>query len=60
MEFEGETPIVHYYQSWELNAATGGWRKFDPSRNLAAGKPVTASSEVGMHLAKNVTGLQDV
>jgi hypothetical protein len=55
MEFEGDTPIVHYHQSWELNAATGAWRPFDPSRNLAAGRPVTASSEVGVHLAKFVT-----
>ncbi len=55
MGFDGDTPIVHYHQSWELNAATGSWRMFDPSRNLAAGKPVTASSEVGTHLAKNLT-----
>jgi hypothetical protein len=55
MEFEGDTPIVRYHQSWELNAATGNWRPFDPSRNLAAGKPVTASSELKAHLAKNVT-----
>jgi hypothetical protein len=55
MEFEGDTPIVRYHQSWELNASTGCWRPFDPSRNLASGKPVTASSEMGTHLAKNVT-----
>ena len=55
MEFDGDMPIVRYHQSWELNAATGIWRKFDSSRNLAAGKPVTASSEVPAHPAKNVT-----
>jgi hypothetical protein len=55
MEFDGDTPIVNYYQDWELNLAAGTWRKFDPSRNLVAGKPVTASSEEGTNVAKHVT-----
>ena len=33
----------------------GTWRKLDYSRNLAAGKPVTASSEEGTNIAKCVT-----
>jgi hypothetical protein len=55
MEFDGDTPIVHYYQDWDLNVAAGTWRKFDPARNLAAGKPATASSTDGDHPASNVT-----
>ena len=55
MEFDGDMPIVNYYQDWELNLAAGTWRKFDPSRNLVAGKPVTASSDEGTNVAKHVT-----
>jgi hypothetical protein len=55
MEFDGDDPHLNYYQDWELNPAAGAWRKFDPARNLAAGKPVTASSDDGKNLAKNVT-----
>ena len=55
MEFDGDTPIVNYYQDWEADLATGTWRKLDYSRNLAAGKPVTASSEEGTNIAKRVT-----
>jgi hypothetical protein len=55
MEFEGDTPIVNYYQDWDLDLSTGAWRKFDPTRNLAAGKTATASSDDGTNLAKNVT-----
>src|SRR4029078_4057520 len=55
MEFDGDTPIVNYYQDWDLNLAAGTWRKFDPSRNLVAGKPVTASSEEDTNVAKHVT-----
>jgi hypothetical protein len=55
MEFDGDTPILNYYQDWDLNLAAGTWRKFDPARNLAAGKPVTASSDDGTNLAKHVT-----
>ncbi|HTB63473.1 MAG TPA: family 43 glycosylhydrolase [Opitutales bacterium] len=54
-EFEGDTPIVNYIQDWELNVKTGAWRKIDASRNLAAGKTATASSDNGVNLAKNVT-----
>jgi hypothetical protein len=42
-------------QDWDLNVATDTWRKFDPARNLAAGKPATASSETGANVAGNVT-----
>jgi len=55
MEFDGDTPILNYYQDWELNLAAGKWRKFDASRNFAAGKPATASSEQGTNVAKHVT-----
>jgi hypothetical protein len=55
MEFDGDVPTVNYYQDWDLNLATGTWRKFDPVRNLAAGKPASASSETGANVARNVT-----
>jgi hypothetical protein len=55
MEFEGDAPVVHYFQDWELNVATGEWRKFDPARNLAAGKAATASSASGENVAAHVT-----
>ena len=55
IEFDGNTPILNYYQDWEINFAAGTWRKFDPSRNLAAGKTVSASSESETNAAKNVT-----
>jgi hypothetical protein len=55
VEFEGDTPTVNYYQDWDLNVAAGTWRKFDPKRNLAAGKLVTASSENGVSVAKHAT-----
>src|SRR4029079_1508390 len=55
MEFDGDTPIVNYYQDWDLNLAAGTWRKIDPSRNLASGKPLTASSEEGTNVVKHVT-----
>jgi hypothetical protein len=55
MEFDGDTPIMNYYQDWDLNLATGAWRKFDPARNLALNKSATASSTVGTNVAANVT-----
>ncbi len=55
MEFDGDTPSVNYYQDWDLDIKTGTWRKFDPARNLAAGKAATASSDDGANPAKNVT-----
>jgi hypothetical protein len=55
VEFNGDQPIVNYYQDWDLDIAAGTWRKFDPARNLAAGKPVTASSVNGTLIASNVT-----
>ena len=55
MEFNGDTPVVNYNQDWDFNLSTGTWRKFDPARNLAAGKTATASSDDGANLAKNVT-----
>jgi hypothetical protein len=58
-EFDGNDPIVNYYQDWDLNLSTGTWRKFDPARNLAAGKTVTASSDDGTNLARNVTAPKD-
>ncbi|MBP8303410.1 MAG: family 43 glycosylhydrolase [Phycisphaerae bacterium] len=55
MEFDGDTPILNYHQDWEIDVAAGTWRRFDPGRNLAAGKKVTASSEDGNNVARNVT-----
>jgi hypothetical protein len=55
LEFDGDTPTLNYRQDWEVNLATGTWRAFDPSRNLAAGKSATASSEAGANIAKHVT-----
>ena len=45
MEFEGDKPILNYYQDWEINIEAGTWRTFDAGRNLAAGKTMTASSQ---------------
>ena len=55
LEFTGDDPVANYYQDWELNLAQGTWRKFDPARNLAAGKTVTASSTINAAAAGNVT-----
>jgi hypothetical protein len=55
LEFNGDDPVANYYQDWDLNVAAGTWRKFDPKRNLAANKTVTASSESESAPAKNVT-----
>ena len=55
VEFNGDVPTVNYYQDWDLNLAAGTWRKFDPARDLASGKPATASSVSGTNAAKNVT-----
>ena len=55
LEWDGDTPTVNYFQDWEVNFSTGTWRKFDTSRDLAAGKDATASSEEGPNLAKHVT-----
>jgi hypothetical protein len=55
MEFDGDEPKMNYYQDWDLNITTGEWRKFDPARNLAAGKAATASSVSGGNAAANVT-----
>lgn len=55
MKFDGDEPVVDYYQDWELNPAQGTWHAFDPARNLAADKPAAASSEQDSHAAGNVT-----
>ncbi|MGC4031621.1 MAG: family 43 glycosylhydrolase [Tepidisphaeraceae bacterium] len=55
MEFDGDTPVLRYHQDWDLNLHRGTWRTFDASRDLAAGKPVTASSQTPGHAAGNVT-----
>ena len=54
-EFEGDTPVVNYYQDWDINLTAGTWRKFDPARNLALGKAATASSASGPNPAASVT-----
>jgi len=55
LEFDGDTPILNYYQDWDFNLTAGTWRKFDPARNLALGKAATASSASGTNVASNVT-----
>jgi hypothetical protein len=55
IEFDGDTPILNYYQDWDINLTTGTWRKFDPARNLALNKTATASSANGTNVATNVT-----
>jgi hypothetical protein len=55
LEFDGDTPIMNYYQDWEINPAAGTWRKFDPARNLALNKTATASSAIAPNAAANVT-----
>jgi hypothetical protein len=45
---------MNYYQDWDLNLTTGAWRKFDPARNLALNKNVTASSSLATNAASNV------
>jgi hypothetical protein len=55
LEFNGDVPVLNYYQDWDLNLTTGTWRKFDGSRNLALGKTATASSDDGTNVAGNVT-----
>lgn len=53
--FNGNTPVVNYYQDWDLNLENGTWRPFDGNRNLAKRRPVTASSTNGANAAGNVT-----
>lgn len=48
-------PTVNDRQDWDLNIAAGVWRPFDASRNLAAGKPAMASSEVGENTTARAT-----
>ena len=55
LEFDGDVPIMNYYQDWDINLTTGAWRKFDPARNLALNKTATASSALATHDATNVT-----
>jgi hypothetical protein len=55
MEFNGDVPVLNYYQDWDLDVTTGTWRRFDTSRDLALGKPATASSDDGKNIASNVT-----
>jgi hypothetical protein len=55
LEFNGEVPILNYYQDWDLDLSAGTWKPFDGSRNLALGKTVTASSVNGTNVANNAT-----
>jgi hypothetical protein len=55
LEFDGDTPIMNYYQDWDINPSAGTWRKFDPARNLALNKTATASSATDPNVAANVT-----
>jgi hypothetical protein len=55
LEFDGDVPVMNYYQDWDINLTTGAWRKFDPARNLALNKTATASSAIAANAATNVT-----
>ena len=55
LEFDGDAPVLNYYQDWDFNLTTGTWRKFDMARDLALGKTAIASSTNGMNAASNVT-----
>ena len=56
LEFDATgAPTANYYQDWDLNLATGAWRAFDRSNDLALGKTATASSESGTNVAASVT-----
>ena len=56
MEFDDAgLPTMNYYQDWDFNLTSGTWRTFDTSRDLALGKAVTASSQVGTNVAAGVT-----
>jgi len=55
MTFDADTPVVNYYQDWELNIEAGTWRPFDYSRNLAMRKTATASSSIDTNVASRVT-----
>jgi len=55
LEFDGDVPVMNYYQDWDINLTTGAWRKFDPARNLALNKTATCSSARPTHDATNVT-----
>jgi hypothetical protein len=50
-----DTPVVNYYQDWEVDPDAGTWRPFDYNRNLAKRKPATASSTSGSNVPNNVT-----
>jgi hypothetical protein len=50
-----DTPVVNYYQDWEVDPDAGTWRPFDYNRNLAKRKTATASSVSGSNVANNVT-----
>ncbi|MBN1129861.1 MAG: discoidin domain-containing protein [Chitinispirillaceae bacterium] len=55
LEFDGDKPVLNYYQDWEIDVEAGTWRPFDHQRNLALRKPAAASSESGGNSAANVT-----
>jgi hypothetical protein len=48
-------PTMSYTQDWDLNPSTGASRAFDRARDLALGKPATASSVNGASVAAGVT-----
>jgi hypothetical protein len=56
MEFDDAgVPSMTYYQDWDFNLASGAWRAFDRTRDLALGNAATASSEVAPNVAAGVT-----
>ncbi len=50
-----DSPVVNYYQDWDVDLAAGVWRPFALSRDLALHKTVTASSVYGTDSASKVT-----
>jgi hypothetical protein len=51
--FDGDAPVVDYYQDWDINMEAGTWRPFDYSKNLALNKTASSSSANGANTADN-------
>lgn len=48
LEFNGNSMSLNYYPEWSIDTTAGTWQQvINPFTNLAAGKPVTASSYWG-------------
>ena len=50
-----DSVVANYYQDWEVEPDLGLWRPIEDARNLALGKPATATSSAGGTVPGNVT-----